>query len=376
MFGKVLIANRGEIAMRIHRACREMGIRTVAVHSTADADAMHVRLADEAVCIGPPPATESYLNIPALIAAAEVTGADAVHPGYGFLAENARFAEIVRAHGVVFIGPDPEHIRLMGDKLAARNEMRTRGLALVPGSDGPVENGAEARDMAAAIGYPVLVKASAGGGGRGMKVARSPGELAEALDLAAGEVPGDRPQARLRERRQDPARRVDPLLHVETKGAGDERGRLPEREVEEGVRGHPARPPDLEEVAEAPGREHRGAGAAPLEDGVRADGGPVHHPLDPGRPGGRLLQALEHRGGLVAAPGEGLGGGDPARRPVVHDDVGERAADVDADDPHSGAPALRPIGPSVRAPQPIRARIRSTASRVVSTSRSVWAIEK
>ena len=188
MFGKVLIANRGEIAMRIHRACREMGIRTVAVHSTADADAMHVRLADEAVCIGPPPATESYLNIPALIAAAEVTGADAVHPGYGFLAENARFAEIVRAHGVVFIGPDPEHIRLMGDKLAARNEMRARGLALVPGSDGPVENVAEARDMAAEIGYPVLVKASAGGGGRGMKVARSPGELAEALDLAAGEA--------------------------------------------------------------------------------------------------------------------------------------------------------------------------------------------
>ncbi len=188
MFHKVLIANRGEIAMRIHRACREMGIRTVAVHSTADADAMHVRLADEAVCIGPPPTRDSYLNIPALIAAAEVTGAEAVHPGYGFLAENARFAEIVQAHGVTFIGPTPDHIRLMGDKLAARTAMQSRGLPLVPGSDGPVQDGAEARRLAAAIGYPVLVKASAGGGGRGMQVARSEGDLSAALELASREA--------------------------------------------------------------------------------------------------------------------------------------------------------------------------------------------
>ena len=188
MFGKVLIANRGEIAMRIHRACREMGIRTVAVHSTADAEAMHVRLADEAVCIGPPPATESYLKIPALIAAAEVTGADAVHPGYGFLAENARFAEIVRAHGVGFIGPDPAHIRLMGDKLAARSEMRARGAGPRSRLGRACREREEARETAAAIGYPVLVKASAGGGGRGMKVAQSPDELAEALDLAANEA--------------------------------------------------------------------------------------------------------------------------------------------------------------------------------------------
>ncbi len=188
MFDKVLIANRGEIAMRIHRACREMGIRTVAVHSTADSDAMHVRLADEAVCIGPPPARESYLNVPALIAAAEVTGADAIHPGYGFLSENAGFAEIVGAHGIVFIGPAPEHIRLMGDKLEARDSMRRHGLTLVPGSDGPIRDSAGARAAAAEIGYPVLVKASAGGGGRGMQVARDAEELPRALDLAVREA--------------------------------------------------------------------------------------------------------------------------------------------------------------------------------------------
>ena len=188
MFNKVLIANRGEIAMRIHRACREMGIRTVAVHSTADAEAMHVRLADEAVCIGPPPARDSYLKVAALIAAAEVTGADAVHPGYGFLSENAHFAEIVRAHGIVFIGPTPDHIRLMGDKLAGRAAMRRHGLALVPGSDGPVRDPDRARETAAEIGYPVLVKASAGGGGRGMKVARGADELEGALELAAREA--------------------------------------------------------------------------------------------------------------------------------------------------------------------------------------------
>ena len=188
MFDKLLIANRGEIAMRIHRACREMGIRTVAVHSTADSRAMHVRLADEAVCIGPPPARESYLNAAALISAAEITGADAIHPGYGFLSENAGFAEIVRAHGITFVGPAPEHIQLMGDKIAAREAMRDRGLAPVPGSDGPVRGGAHAREEAARIGYPVLVKASAGGGGRGMKVARAEADLADALDMAAREA--------------------------------------------------------------------------------------------------------------------------------------------------------------------------------------------
>lgn len=188
MFDKVLIANRGEIAMRIHRACREMGIRTVAVHSTADEQAMHVRLADEAVCIGPPPAKASYLNVASLIAAAEVTGADAIHPGYGFLAENARFAEIVAAHGIAFIGPQPEHIRLMGDKLAAREAVRRHGLPLVPGSTAAVRDRAEARETASEIGYPVLVKASAGGGGRGMQVARGPADLSDALDLASREA--------------------------------------------------------------------------------------------------------------------------------------------------------------------------------------------
>ena len=188
MFDKVLIANRGEIAMRIHRACREMGIRTVAVHSTADEQAMHVRLADEAVCIGPPPAKASYLNVASLIAAAEVTGADAIHPGYGFLAENARFAEIVAAHGIAFIGPQPEHIRLMGDKLAAREAVRRHGLPLVPGSTAAVRDRAEARETASEIGYPVLVKASAGGGGRGMQVARGPADLPDALDLASREA--------------------------------------------------------------------------------------------------------------------------------------------------------------------------------------------
>ena len=188
MFDKVLIANRGEIAMRIHRACREMGIRTVAVHSTADDQAMHVRLADEAVCIGPPPAKASYLNVASLIAAAEVTGADAIHPGYGFLAENARFAEIVAAHGIAFIGPQPEHIRLMGDKLAAREAVRRHGLPLVPGSTAAVRDRAEARATASEIGYPVLVKASAGGGGRGMQVARGPADLPDALDLASREA--------------------------------------------------------------------------------------------------------------------------------------------------------------------------------------------
>jgi len=188
MFEKVLIANRGEIALRIQRACREMGIETVAVHSTADADAMHARLADESVCIGPPPAADSYLNMPAILSAAAITGADAIHPGVGFLSENARFAEMVAEHDLTFIGPAPEHIRLMGDKIAAKRAALELGLPLVPGSDGPVASEEDALRHARAIGFPVLVKAAAGGGGRGMKVARSEPELAEALRLARREA--------------------------------------------------------------------------------------------------------------------------------------------------------------------------------------------
>jgi len=188
VFEKVLIANRGEVALRIHRACRELGIHTVAVHSTADADAMHVRLADEAVCIGPPPAMESYLNIPAILSAAEITNTDAIHPGYGFLSENARFAEIVREHGITFIGPTPEHIRLMGDKIAAKEAAIRLGIPVVPGSDGPVANEMEARRVAKQLGYPVLIKATAGGGGRGMKVAHSDDKLVEALSMARSEA--------------------------------------------------------------------------------------------------------------------------------------------------------------------------------------------
>ncbi|HRO03198.1 MAG TPA: biotin carboxylase N-terminal domain-containing protein, partial [Terricaulis sp.] len=172
MFEKVLIANRGEIALRIHRACKEMGIATVAVHSTADAEAMHVRLADESVCIGPPPAAKSYLHIPSIIAAAEITGAQAIHPGYGFLSENAKFAEIVTQHGMTFIGPTAEHIRLMGDKIAAKQAAIDTGMPVVPGSEGGLASEAEALKVAKKIGYPVLIKAAAGGGGRGMKVAR------------------------------------------------------------------------------------------------------------------------------------------------------------------------------------------------------------
>ncbi|MEE2692856.1 MAG: acetyl-CoA carboxylase biotin carboxylase subunit [Pseudomonadota bacterium] len=188
MFEKVLIANRGEIALRIHRACKELGIATVAVHSTADANAMHVRLADESVCIGPPSPKDSYLNIPAIISAAEITGADAIHPGYGFLSENARFAEIVKAHNIVFIGPEAEHIRVMGDKIAAKNAMREAGIPLVPGSDGGVPDTAVALKAAEKIGYPVLVKAAAGGGGRGMKVARTAAQLDEAVSTAKAEA--------------------------------------------------------------------------------------------------------------------------------------------------------------------------------------------
>ena len=157
MFEKILIANRGEIALRINRACKEMGISTVAVHSTADADAMHVRLADESVCIGPPASAQSYRNIPQIIAACEITGADAIHPGYGFLSENARFAEIVAEHGITFIGPRPEHIRLMGDKIAAKQAVKSLGIPTVPGSDGAVGSDRDAQIIAAEIGFPVLV---------------------------------------------------------------------------------------------------------------------------------------------------------------------------------------------------------------------------
>jgi acetyl-CoA carboxylase, biotin carboxylase subunit len=185
---KILIANRGEIALRIHRAAHEMGIKTVAVHSTADADAMHVRLADEAVCIGPPPAAESYLNVPNIISAAEISGADAIHPGYGFLSENARFAEIVESHNLIWIGPKPEHIRTMGDKVEAKRTAGALGLPLVPGSEGGVSEFAQARQIAAEIGYPVIVKAASGGGGRGMKVVPSEDKLESLMGQARSEA--------------------------------------------------------------------------------------------------------------------------------------------------------------------------------------------
>jgi acetyl-CoA carboxylase, biotin carboxylase subunit len=188
LFHKILIANRGEIALRIQRACREMGIATVAVHSTADAEAMHVRLADESVCIGPPPAKDSYLNIPAILSAAAISGADAIHPGYGFLSENAKFAEMVDAHGLTFIGPASDHIAMMGDKIAAKSAMAAVGVPLVPGSDGQVPDLETARAVADRILYPVLIKAAAGGGGRGMKVARDPSELDDAFRMARTEA--------------------------------------------------------------------------------------------------------------------------------------------------------------------------------------------
>ena len=188
MFEKILIANRGEIALRVHRACKEMGIATVAVHSEADTGAMWVRLADESVCIGPPSAAKSYLNIPSIIAAAEITGAQAIHPGYGFLSENARFAEIVEAHGFTFIGPRPEHIKMMGDKITAKQAVKAAGIPVVPGSDGAVTTEAEAIAAAKAIGFPVLIKAAAGGGGRGMKVAQTEADLYEAVSTARSEA--------------------------------------------------------------------------------------------------------------------------------------------------------------------------------------------
>ncbi|QIE41828.1 acetyl-CoA carboxylase biotin carboxylase subunit [Meridianimarinicoccus aquatilis] len=188
MFKKILIANRGEIALRVIRACREMGISTVAVHSTADADAMHVRMADEAVCIGPPPATQSYLLVPAIISACEITGADAVHPGYGFLSENANFVQVVSDHGITFIGPTAEHIRVMGDKITAKDTMKALGVPCVPGSDGAVPDLETARKISGEIGYPVIVKATAGGGGRGMKLARNADQIDEAFQTARSEA--------------------------------------------------------------------------------------------------------------------------------------------------------------------------------------------
>jgi len=188
MFDKVLIANRGEVALRIHRACKEMGIQTEAVHSTVDEEAMHVRLADESVCIGPAPASESYLNIPAIVSAAIISNADAIHPGYGFLSEDAKFASIVEEHGFVFIGPEPDHIRIMGDKVAAKHAISEAGVPVVPGSDAAIETEREALEFAEEIGYPVLVKAAGGGGGRGMKIVHAAHEMAESLRLARNEA--------------------------------------------------------------------------------------------------------------------------------------------------------------------------------------------
>ncbi len=188
MFDKILIANRGEIALRVVRACREMGIGTVAVHSTADADAMHVRMADESVCIGPPSAAQSYLNFPAIISACEVTGAQAIHPGYGFLSENAQFVQIVEDHELTFIGPRAEHIRIMGDKITAKETMKALGVPCVPGSEGGVSDFATAKSVAEEVGFPLIVKATAGGGGRGMKLARTPEDLERAFQTARAEA--------------------------------------------------------------------------------------------------------------------------------------------------------------------------------------------
>lgn len=188
MIKKILIANRNEISLRIMHACKELNIKTVAVHSTADADAMNVRLADESVCIGPPPAKDSYLNIPQILAACEITGADAVHPGYGFLSENAKFADILEAHNITFIGPRAEHIRMMGDKIEAKRTAKALGIPVVPGSDGAVSSESEALEIAEKIGYPVIIKASAGGGGRGMRIARSKEDLIVAVKTSRNEA--------------------------------------------------------------------------------------------------------------------------------------------------------------------------------------------
>ena len=216
MFKKVLIANRGEIALRILRACRELNIATVAVHSTADSQAMHVRLADESVCIGPPKASESYLNPLGLLAAAEITGAEAIHPGYGFLSENADFAQMVEEHGFVFIGPSPEHIRLMGDKIVAKATARELGIPTVPGSDGPVGSEAEAIELAHETGFPVLIKAVAGGGGRGMTVVRHEDELGDAVRMSRNEA-----RAAFGDDRVYVERFLDHPRHIEVQVIGD-----------------------------------------------------------------------------------------------------------------------------------------------------------
>ncbi|MEC8452875.1 MAG: acetyl-CoA carboxylase biotin carboxylase subunit [Pseudomonadota bacterium] len=187
-FEKVLIANRGEIALRVHRACKELGIKTVAVHSSADNEAMHVKLADESVCIGPPQAKDSYLNIPSIISACEITGAEAVHPGYGFLSENAHFAEILEAHNLTFIGPSSEHIQIMGDKITAKETVSKLGIPVVPGSNGKIEDLNHAKKIADEIGYPILIKASSGGGGKGMKIAHASTDLENAFNLAKAEA--------------------------------------------------------------------------------------------------------------------------------------------------------------------------------------------
>ena len=190
MFDKILIANRGEIALRVIRACREMGIQSVAVHSTADADAMHVRMADESICIGPPSGAQSYLSIPAIISACEISGAQAIHPGYGFLSENANFVQIVEDHGITFIGPSAEHIRQMGDKITAKDTAKALGIPCVPGSDGGVPDVETAKKVAADMGYPVIIKATAGGGGRGMKVAETAADLVQAFQTARSRIQG------------------------------------------------------------------------------------------------------------------------------------------------------------------------------------------
>ena len=221
MFKKVLIANRGEIALRILRACRELNVAVVAVHSTADSQAMHVRLADESVCIGPPKASESYLNPLALLAAAEITGAEAIHPGYGFLSENADFAQMVEEHGFVFIGPSADHIRLMGDKIVAKATVRELGIPTVPGSEGPLGSEAEAIELAHRTGFPVLIKAVAGGGGRGMTVVRDEEELGDAVRRSRSEA-----RAAFGDDRVYVERFLDRPRHIEVQVVGDGKGRV------------------------------------------------------------------------------------------------------------------------------------------------------
>ncbi|MDB6177982.1 acetyl-CoA carboxylase biotin carboxylase subunit [Paracoccus sp. Z330] len=220
MFDKILIANRGEIALRVIRACREMGIASVAVHSTADADAMHVRMADESVCIGPPPSGSSYLSMPAIISACEITGAQAIHPGYGFLSENAGFVQMLEDHGITFIGPRAEHIRIMGDKITAKDTMKALGVPCVPGSDGGVDDVEQAKKISSDIGYPVIIKATAGGGGRGMKVAKDEAGLEVAFRTARAEAKAafGNPDVYIEKYLQRPR-------HIEIQVFGDGKGR-------------------------------------------------------------------------------------------------------------------------------------------------------